>query len=121
MHRAALTARLIVAWLFIVSTPIGCAQHRLPAIDQTGEHIFSGTTTLATHDLLHGGLFHKHHDPAAVVPAVPVKPPCDPPVVAVPVAPAVPVQPLVAVPLAPALPVKPVGCGPQQMLTQAPL
>jgi uncharacterized repeat protein (TIGR01451 family) len=121
MRRATLTARLAAIWLFLASGLVGCAQHRIPAIDPTGQHIFSGTTTLASHDFLHGGLFHKRHDPAVAAAPGPVKPPCDPPVVAVPL---VPIQPLVAVPLVPApprVPVIPVGCGPQQMLPQAPL
>src|SRR5262245_56323199 len=97
------------AWHLAAWGMIGCAQHRIPAIDPTGEHIFSGTTTLATHDLLRGGLFHKHHQPSTVPvgppivagPAIaappPVKPPCTPPVEAVPVVPIVP-APVVAVP-----------------------
>jgi uncharacterized repeat protein (TIGR01451 family) len=98
----------------------GCAQHRIPAIDPTGQSIFSGTTTLASHEFGHG-LFHKHHQPqaapaaaTAVVPAV--QPPCMPPVQVVPVVPVIP-QPVVAVPQYP-LPasVIPVACGPQQQM-----
>lgn len=109
MIRAAFSLRfLFVAALFAGSGHFGCAQHRIPAIDPTGEHIFSGSTTLASHDLFNGGLLHKHHQPAAVAPvaavAPPVKPPCQPPVEAV------PVVPLVAVPQP--VPVMPVACGP---------
>src|SRR6185295_1052622 len=91
---------ILCAALLGCGMQLGCANCRLPAIDPTGQHIFAGTTTLAHHDLLNGGLFHKHHQPAAVA-AVdpPVKPPCQPPVEAVPVVPVVPVPvPVVAVP-----------------------
>src|SRR5262245_15325078 len=114
------TRILVAAWLLLTSGLPGCAQHRIPAIDPTGQHIFSGTTTLASHDWLHG--LHKHHQPqltpvgppivagpAAVAP-VPVKPPCTPPVEAVPVVPVMP-APIVAVPQP--VPVVPVACGPQ--------
>src|SRR5437762_774582 len=118
----------LAAGLFACAAQLGCAQHRIPAIDPTGEHIFSGTTTtLATHDWLHGGL-HKHHQPTVVpvgppvlagpaVAAPPVKPPCAPPIEAVPIVPVVPV-PVVAVPQnpLPAVPVVPVACGPEQIL-----
>src|SRR5262245_57472223 len=92
-------SRLAIVASFAGGALVGCAQHRIPAIDPTGQHIFSGTTTLASHDLLHGGLFHKHHQPAAVTPAVavappPVKPPCTPPAEAIPVVPVVPVVPV---------------------------
>jgi uncharacterized repeat protein (TIGR01451 family) len=121
MSRIAGIHRLAVAaWFIIASGPLGCAQHRIPAIDPTGQHIFSGTTTLASHDWLHG--LHKHHQPqtvpvgppivagpAAVAP-VPVKPPCTPPIEAVPVIPVTPV-PIVAAPQP--VPVVPVVCGPQ--------
>ncbi len=95
----------------------GCAQHPLPAIDPTGQRLFSGTTTLAAHDWLH----HKHRQPGAVAPgavaplavAPPVQPPCAPPVEAVPVMPV----PMVAVPQY-VVPVVPAVCGPQQMRPQ---
>src|SRR5262245_6271131 len=98
MLRATPSRLVIAAWLIAASGFAGCAQHRIPAIDQTGQHLFSGTTTLATHDLLHG-LFHKHHQATvvpvgppivtgpAVAPPDPVKPPCSPPIEAVPVVP----------------------------------
>ncbi len=110
---------------------LGCAQCRLPAIDPTGQHIFSGTTTLANHDLLGGGLFHHRQQPA-VAPAAPVapvaplavappvQPPCQPPIEAVPVVPVLPAAPLVAVPHNP-LPVMPVACNPQVALPGKPL
>jgi hypothetical protein len=123
MFRSALSLRFVLAvGLFACGWQSGCAQHRIPAIDPTGEHIFSGTTTLASHDLFNGGLFHKHHQPAAagvVAPAAvavdpQIKPPCAPPIEAVPVVPLVPV-PIVAVPQNP-LPVAiagpPVACEP---------
>lgn len=118
------TLRVIFcAWLVAACGVNGCAQHRIPAIDPTGQHLFSGTTTLATHDWL-----HKHHQqtvvpvgppvvagPAAVAP--PVKPPCTPPVEAVPVIPVTP-APIVAIPQnpVPVVPVIPAACGPQQMV-----
>jgi uncharacterized repeat protein (TIGR01451 family) len=115
---AGLPLRFAAAFcLLAVGAHSGCAQHRIPAIDPTGEHLFSGTTTLATHDLFHLPHFGKHHAPA-VIPAaapaavVPVKPPCTPPVEVIPVVP----QPVITVPVAPAVPVVPivpVACGPQ--------
>src|SRR6478735_2491637 len=96
------------AWLLVAGGPPGCAQHRIPAIDPTGQHIFSGTTTFAAHDWLGGGLLHKHQQqtvvpvgpPVIAGPAVaqppPTKPPCMPPVEAIPVVPMAP--PIVAVP-----------------------
>jgi len=111
---------VFTACLLVCGLQAGCAQHRIPAIDPTGEHIFSGTTTLASHDLLGGGLFHRHHQPpAAVAPAAvaidpQVKPPCAPPVEAVPVIPVVPV-PIVAVPQNPvpvAITAPPPACEP---------
>jgi len=104
------------------ASQLGCAQCRLPAIDPTGQHIFSGTTTtLATHELLNGGLFHHRQQPTAIAPVsaieAPVKPPCQPPVEAIPVVPVVPLAPapVVAVPHNP-LPVMLVACGPQTVL-----
>lgn len=101
----------------------GCANCRVPAIDPTGEHIFSGTTTLASHEWLKGGHFHKHHQPpSAAAPFAagpPVKPPCAPPIEAVPVVPLAPI-PVVAVPQypSPTVPVVPAVCGPQQVRPQ---
>src|SRR5262245_56978627 len=99
MHLPSAPARIVIAaWVFAAGGLAGCAQHRIPAIDPTGQNLFSGTTTVASHDWLHG-LFHKHHQPQVVPvgppvvagPAVaapaPVKPPCTPPVEAVPVVP----------------------------------
>src|SRR5262245_44987677 len=123
------TIFLSAAALVACAGQLGCAQCRLPAIDPTGQHIFSGTTTLAHHDLLGGGLFHHHRQqPAAVAPVAPiavvdppVKPPCQPPIEAVPVVPVVPLAtaPLVAVPQNP-LPVQPVACAPQMALPGRP-
>src|SRR5207248_10835314 len=92
---------VVCAALLTCALQLGCANCRLPAIDPTGQHIFSGSTTLASHDLLNGGFLHRHHQPSAVAPVaaldLPVKPPCQPPIEAVPVIPVVPV-PVVAVP-----------------------
>lgn len=113
----------VAAILAISGWQSGCAQCRLPAIDPTGEHLFAGTTTLASHDWLKGGHFHKHGQtaPAAapLAAAPPVKPPCTPPIEAVPVVPVMPV-PVVAVPQnpLPAVPVVPAVCGPQQVRPQ---
>lgn len=110
--------RQVLTLLLMASgSGLGCAQHRIPAIDPTGQSIFSGTTTLAAHDLF----AHKHRRNEAVpaaptAPVAPVQPPCTPPVEVVPVVPLVS-QPLVAVPQPAAVPVIPVACGPQQLQT----
>src|SRR5688572_29472237 len=69
MFRIALLIRLAVLLSVGCSGAVGCAQHRVPAIDPTGRHIFSGTTTLASHDW--GHLFH-HRQPAATAPVGPL-------------------------------------------------
>jgi uncharacterized repeat protein (TIGR01451 family) len=132
MFRTAVYSRSASAiCLAAISGLIGCAQHRIPAIDPTGQHLISGTTTVASHDLLHG-LFHRHHQPsvvpvgppviagpAAAAPA-PVQPPCTPPIEAVPVIPVVP-APVVAVPqnpLPPAVLVVPAACPPHHVQPQ---
>ena len=102
----------------------GC---QFPAIDQSGQRVFTGGTTgLAPH----GGLFHHHRNPPAVpVAEVPVVPaPVTPvvPVVPVPTTPIVPPcapppQPLVAIPAPPVLPAQPVSCSPPGTLQQTPL
>ena len=80
----------------------GC---RIPAIDPTGERIFTGgTTTLASHDLAH---CLPHHREAPVV-----QPPCAPPIEVVPVVVQPAPQPIVAVPQPAPLAVLPVSCGP---------
>src|SRR5687767_5141672 len=56
MFRMIAIARIALAVWLASGGMVGCAQHRLPAIDPTGQRIFSGTTTLAHHDLLGGGL-----------------------------------------------------------------
>ena len=99
----------------LLMAAVGCSHLRLPAIDPSGQRIFSGgSTTLAGPDC---PLFTR---PAvattapAVVAGPVVKPPCTPPVVAQPVV-AVPVVPVVAVPIV-AVPVAPIqqpACGPQ--------
>src|SRR2546423_13359075 len=85
-----LLLRFCLALSFALSSAaIGCAQHRIPAIDPSGNRLFSGTTTLATHDWL-GGLFHKGPAaaPIAAGPApAPLMPPRTPPVEAIPVVP----------------------------------
>jgi uncharacterized repeat protein (TIGR01451 family) len=86
----------------------GCA---IPAIDPTGQRIFSGgSTQLAACDWLH----RKHQPPAPVAP----QPACAPPVVVAPVVQPQP-QPLVVAPVAPTVPVMPVACTPQQMVVPA--
>src|SRR5438552_11449420 len=117
---------VFTASLLACAAQLGCAQCRLPAIDPTGQHIFSGaTTTLASHDLLNGGLFHHRQQPATVAPVAavgpPVTPPCQPPVEAIPVVPVLPLAPptVIAIPQNP-LPVMPVACGPQMTLPGRP-
>jgi uncharacterized repeat protein (TIGR01451 family) len=126
MRRARFPIRLVLSLgLLVLGAQAGCAQHRIPAIDPTGENLFAGTTTLSTHELFAGRLFHKHQQqavaPAGAVAVAPpaVKPPCLPPIEVVPVVPVVS-QPLVAVPQnpLPVIPVNPVSCGPQQMQPQ---
>jgi uncharacterized repeat protein (TIGR01451 family) len=124
MYRFKLPSRLIAGAVFLLAqgSQFSYAQIRIPAIDPTGQHIFSGTTTLAPCEALKGGLFHKRDQPAvAVAPGVPivappVKPPCAPQVEAVPVAPV----PIVAVPQnpLPTVPVVPAVCGPQHIQPQ---
>lgn len=89
-----------LCWLMAMAiAPTGCAQHRIPAIDPTGQRIFSGTTTLATHDLLHGLFAHGRQPPPVVPP-----PPWSTPVSPAPAAPSGPSAPTVpAVPAAPAI------------------
>lgn len=114
---------VVLAGLLACASQLGCAQCRIPAIDPTGEHIFSGTTTLASHDL--GGLFHRHHQPAAVAPVAaigpPVQPPCQPPVQppveAVPVVPVIPVAPIIAAPVQPVAAPCPLERGPELTIT----
>jgi uncharacterized repeat protein (TIGR01451 family) len=141
---AAVRLRLVLTGLLVMTGgPVGCAQHRVPAIDPTGQHILSGTTTtVASHDLLHG-LFHKHHQPAEtpvgppviaapaatpppiatvpVAPVVPVQPPCTPPIQVIPVIPVVP-APVAVVPQnpLPGPPVMPAACDPTGMAYQGP-
>lgn len=95
----------LAAVLLIAPVSSGCA---IPAIDPTGQRIFSGTTRLAACDWL-----HRKHGAVEAAPATVPQPACAPPVDVVPV---VQPQPLVAVPLAPSVPVMPVACGPQQMV-----
>src|SRR5688500_16931552 len=104
---------LIAAVVCAVCLPAGCAQVRLPAIDPSGQQIFTGgSTTLAGPDC---PLFTR---PAAATVAAPVaiapaiKPPCNPPIVAVQPVVAVPIVavPVVAVPVAP---IQQPPCGPQ--------
>ncbi|QDU30034.1 Large cysteine-rich periplasmic protein OmcB precursor [Anatilimnocola aggregata] len=98
-----------------VATAGGCA---IPAIDPTGEGIFSGTTTFAR--LRDCPLIARHHQPQQ--PPVPIGPPVmgpivgpapcgPPPVIAIPVSCTPPAPPpLVAIPLAPAVPLTPAVC-----------
>ncbi len=103
--------------IVLLLAAVGCAQVRLPAIDPSGQRIFSGgSTTLAGPDC---PLFTR---PAAATMAPPValgpavKPPCNPPVVAVQPIVAVPIVavPVVAVPVAP---IQQPPCGPQSCPT----
>lgn len=112
------------ACLWAASVLSGCANLSVPAIDPSGQGLFSGTTTLASHEgLLHCPLWHKHQPVGTGVVPVAVQPPCAPPIDVMPVTPFVPVappQPLVAVPLARAIPVQPVACAPQQTVVPGP-
>jgi len=122
LHQSPIRLTWAAAILLACGWQSGCAQCRLPAIDPTGEHIFSGSTTLASHEWLKGDHFHNHGQPGVVGPvaaAPPVKPPCAPPIEAVPVVPVMPI-PVVAVPQypLPAVPVVPAVCGPQQVRPQ---
>lgn len=106
--------------LLLLTAAVGCSHLRLPAIDPSGQRIFSGgSTTLAGPDC---PLFTR---PAvatttpAVVAGPIVKPPCTPPVVAQPVL-VVPAAPVVAVPVVavpvvavPVAPIQQPACGPQ--------
>ena len=92
---------------------VGCGA--IPAIDPTGEHLFSGTTSLVHHDLASCSGLHGRTQPA------PVNPPCAPPVI---VGPIVPSPPVVAIPAPPPIavvPVMPVSCGQKQVPQQMPL
>ena len=112
--------RLLIASLLTAMTGLGCAQVRLPAIDPSGQRIFSGgTTTLVGPNC---PLFTR---PAVMTPAV--QPPCATPVVTQPiVAQPIVVQPVIPVPVVagpapqclPAAPrpapvTQPLACGPQ--------
>jgi uncharacterized repeat protein (TIGR01451 family) len=96
----------------LLLTAVGCAQVRLPAIDPSGQRIFSGgSTALAGPDC---PLFTRPAAatlaPAFVAGPV-VKPPCNPPIT--------PVQPIVAVPVVavPAAPLQQPARGPQECPT----
>ncbi len=126
-----------VAWLavqaFVATLACLLAGCQFPAIDQSGQRIFSGSTSIAHHD---GGLFHHRRDPApvpaavtppvvapptVVVPGTPAvvvpaaQPPCNPPIAVVPV---VPQPPVVAVPV---VPIQPIACNPAGRVQQTPL
>src|SRR5439155_766248 len=136
MFRHTLLGQLIiVAALLAGSLQPGRAQIRIPAIDPSGQHIFSGsTTTLAGHDWPGSGLFHKQPSVVPVgppiipaptaVPPLPVKPPRMPPIEPVPVVPVVP-QPVIAVPqnplpvIAAPAPVASAPPGPELRITPA--
>jgi uncharacterized repeat protein (TIGR01451 family) len=122
-------------WRVGLALSIAClAGCQFPAIDQSGQRIFSGgTTPLAAHDYGHGLFHHHHRGPAPIVApiAAPVAAPiaapmavpapaCAPPIVVGPVVQPAP-QPLVAVPAVPVVPVQPVACGPKGILQQTPL
>ncbi len=122
----------LVRWLIVVSAlaiVLASAGCQFPAIDPSGQRIFSGgSTPLAHHD---HGLFH-HRGPAPAAGPVIVAPPATaapaavapapscPPVVVGPVVQPAP-QPLVAVPAVPVIPIQPVACGPPGNIQQTPL
>ncbi|MEX2026985.1 MAG: hypothetical protein WEH44_06780, partial [Pirellulaceae bacterium] len=91
-RRAFLLAAL--AW---AAGGVGCAGHRVPAIDPSGERIFSGASTPLVSPIAECPLFHPS-PPRAAVPALPA---CAPVQTVVPVLPAMPVatcpQPLAVV------------------------
>jgi uncharacterized repeat protein (TIGR01451 family) len=89
-------AAFLAALIWAVSGS-GCAGHRVPAIDPTGEHIFSGASTWVVSPVRECPLFHPSPgQPAPAAPAcAPVLPPVQPPIVAAPL-PSCP-QPLAAV------------------------
>jgi uncharacterized repeat protein (TIGR01451 family) len=96
----------------LLLTAVGCSQLRVPAIDPSGQSIFTGgSTSIAGH---HQPLIAQPAVVAQPVVAVPgVKPPCNPPLVAQPMI-AVPVVavPVVAAPVVAGPPIQP-PCGPQ--------
>ncbi|HUE74230.1 MAG TPA: hypothetical protein VMP01_25340 [Pirellulaceae bacterium] len=89
-------ATLLAALAWAVSGP-GCAGHRVPAIDPSGERIFSGASTAIVSPFAECPLFHPS-PPRGTVPAAPACAPVQP---VVPVLPAMPVatcpQPLAVV------------------------
>jgi uncharacterized repeat protein (TIGR01451 family) len=94
------------AWLAgLILLAAGC---QFPAIDQSGQRIFSGGSTgLAHHD---GGLFHHRRDR-------------EPPVLVGPIVTPPPPHPVVAVPPPPSavIPIQPIACGPQGIVQHTPL
>jgi uncharacterized repeat protein (TIGR01451 family) len=118
-----LTTRFAAGWLALLAWCGVCGCH-LPAIDPTGQRIFSGDSTgLAHHELPGAGLFHHHGDRApAAVPATPVCAPSpqEVPVIVGPVA--VP-QPIVPLPAPPpiAVPVQPAACNSPGQVQPTPL
>ncbi len=99
-----LTSLLLIA-------AVGCSHLRLPAIDPSGQRIFTGgSTTLAGPDCPLFTHPAAATTPPAIVAGPAVKPPCNPPIVAQPVV----AVPIVAVPVAavPA-PIQQPACGPQ--------
>ncbi|MEX2174565.1 MAG: hypothetical protein WD872_09395 [Pirellulaceae bacterium] len=104
-RRLAWTARSLAALSLLLA---GC---QFPAIDPTGQQIFSGnSTSIAHHDLL-GGLLHHQREPAAAAASL-----CAPPQ---PVA----VGPIVAIPVnpLPVVPFQPVACTAPGAIRQTPL
>src|SRR5688500_14892556 len=99
------TARRIVLAAALAALA-GC---QFPAIDPSGQRIFSGGSTGLAH---HGGLFHHHRNqpaiPVAVAPAVVVP------------TPVVPVMPTPVVPVLPVIP-KPACTPPQIAVVQPPV
>jgi uncharacterized repeat protein (TIGR01451 family) len=79
-------AAFLAALIWVVSGS-GCAGHRVPAIDPSGEHIFSGASTSIISPLAESPFLHPSRpQPAAVIPAcAPVLPPVQPPIAVAPV------------------------------------
>jgi uncharacterized repeat protein (TIGR01451 family) len=118
-----LTPRFTASWLALLAW-CGVCGCQLPAIDQSGERIFSGETTgIAHHELPGAGLFHHHRNPTPA--AAPTTPVCAPapqelPAIVGPVAVPQPIAPLPPPPPI-AVPVQPAACGPPGQVQPTPL
>src|SRR5688500_9941768 len=83
---------------FWAAAGMGCAGHQLPAIDPSGERIFSGASTTILSPLAECPLLH----PSPRVAAPPAVPTCPP------VLPSVPVGPVITAPQPLAIAVQPI-------------